>query len=391
MNTLDPSIEELWSRRQQVVNHRHPIFQAVANTEERATLKEGDTVHRPYRSRIVANTMGSEGSFTRQDISDTDESLTIETPKDASFYVKDIDAIQTKYHTLSATGNKYAEDAGKVLYNKIDSAFIGNMAAGAETTLSAVTLSTNNVYENITGAYRTLVEQLDDPRPMGLFGAISPRYYQQLQLVAGVRATNKGDMVLSNGKVNEMFDFDIYVTTALPVVSVLSLATQPTANDTVTYMGVTFKFVASPSAAGDVDLGSDVDGTRANLEAAINGGSGAGTAYIEVSASDRDKLTRHDVVATNDDTADTLTVNALGDAVVSETLTDGTDAWTSNKQTNVFGMKGATDLVIQKAPNVRIMDRTGYVGKDFVSWTAYGIKTFKEGSRMLVSAPINLA
>ena len=390
-NTLTPSIEELWSRRQQVVHHRYPIFQALANTEERETLKKGDTVHRTYRSQIVSNTMGSEGQYTRQDIADTDETLVVDTEKDASFYIKKMDEIQTKYHTLSAKGNGYADDAAKVLYNKIDSTFVKNMADNAGTTLSAVTLSTSNVYSNITSAHRTIVEQTNDPRPSNLFAAISPRYYQQLLLtVGGNRATSKGDMVLMNGKVNELFDFDIYVTMALPCTSVLALATQPTANDTVTYMGVTFTFVASPSAAGDVDLGADVDATRANLAAAINGGSGAGTTYIEISAADRKKFKQRDVVATNDNSANTLTVVATGDVTVGETLTNGTDTWSSNIQHNVFGVKKATDIVIQKSPNVEVLPRDGYVGRDFVSWTAFGVKTFDEGTRMLVSAPLNM-
>ena len=74
-NTVEAGKEELWSKRMQVVMHKKPIFPALASTEEQETLKTGDTVHRPYRSRFVVNDLGATGSYSRQDVTDTDESL----------------------------------------------------------------------------------------------------------------------------------------------------------------------------------------------------------------------------------------------------------------------------------------------------------------------------
>jgi len=397
-NNLDPSIEEMWSKRQQIVHHKQPIFQAIANMEEKETLKKGDTVHRTYRSRFSVNDMGAEGSFTRQDVTDTDESLSIDKEKEVSFYVKSLDAIQTKYHTLSKTGNKYAEDAGKDLYNNIDADFLAEMASSADgnagTTAagvtSGVTVTTANVVSTVTTAYQNILTQTNDMNPSGLFAAISPQFYNTLIQVVGARETQMGDGTTRNGRVGSYFGFDLYLTNATSHTSVLALATQPTANDTVVYNGVTFTFVATPAVAGDVDLGGDVDASRANLAAAINGGAGAGTTYIEVSATDRALL--NGVTAVNDDTNNVLVITANGKSVVavSETLTDGTDEFTAaaQVQNNVFGIKGATDMVIQKAPNCLIKDRDGYVGKDFVSWTAYGVKTFDEGDAMLYTVPV---
>jgi hypothetical protein len=60
---------------------------------------------------------------------------------------------------------------------------------------------------------------------------------------------------------------------------ILTMATNPTANDTVTVGTGVYTFVASPAVAGDVDLGVDAATSRANLVAAINLGPGSGTAY----------------------------------------------------------------------------------------------------------------
>jgi flagellin len=62
--------------------------------------------------------------------------------------------------------------------------------------------------------------------------------------------------------------------------NVLSFIGQPSANDTVTIGTNVFKFVAAASAAGDVTIGADLNETISNLAAAINGGPGAGSAYV---------------------------------------------------------------------------------------------------------------
>lgn len=56
------------------------------------------------------------------------------------------------------------------------------------------------------------------------------------------------------------------------------LGAAPTANDTVTIADKTYKFVASPSNANEVKIGSSTE-YIANLVAAINGAAGAGTTY----------------------------------------------------------------------------------------------------------------
>lgn len=61
----------------------------------------------------------------------------------------------------------------------------------------------------------------------------------------------------------------------------LTFAAQVTANDTVTINGRAYTFVAAPSSADDIDIGGTVEATMDNLMAAINGGVGSGSAYID--------------------------------------------------------------------------------------------------------------
>ncbi len=75
---------------------------------------------------------------------------------------------------------------------------------------------------------------------------------------------------------------------------------------------------------------------------------------------------------------------------VSETLTAAADIWTLAKQKQhlLFGQGKPIDLVIQKRPNMVTKDRSGYLGKDVVSWTVFGKKTFTEGAEQLVNVEI---
>ena len=102
------------------------------------------------------------------------------------------------------------------------------------------------------------------------FGAVSPEFEEIVSLYYGAKVTDLGDNVAQNGYFKKISGYMLYSTNNLTNTAVLSLATQPTADDTVVIQGVTFTFVASPTAAGDVDIGASVDATRANLAALIN-------------------------------------------------------------------------------------------------------------------------
>ena len=78
---------------------------------------------------------------------------------------------------------------------------------------------------------------------------------------------------------------DVIVTNETPRTARLTVSSTVTANDTVTVNGVVFTFVASPAAAGDVDVEASAEAQIDSLVLAINGtGTPGSTTYIEVSA-----------------------------------------------------------------------------------------------------------
>ncbi len=401
-NDLTASYPELWSRRMQLLQHKSPIYQKLANLEEREAVSVGDTVHRPYRSMLSVNSLGADGSYTVQDITDTDETLLISTEKESAFQVKDTVPLFSKYHTLTKTGNEYADDQSRVLHNYVDADFLNNMNLAAGGSLTAVTLSTSNVVAQFGDAIQKLSEQSNrnDLMSAGLWAILSPAYYNILTQATSNRATTMGDKVYENGFMQNMFGFDIYSSMSLPHKATLALATNPTNGDTITYDGVTFTFVSSiGSTAGNVLIAGSADATRANLVALVNapGTTTANGVALSDTASGYNQLSPRKkfaqfVTATNDDTANTATFTKIGGnrVTVSETLTNGTDTWTAalQLQYNLFGFGKPTDMVMKRSPKVDIKDVSGKLAKDFVASTVYGIKTFAEGATHIVSAPI---
>lgn len=96
---------------------------------------------------------------------------------------------------------------------------------------------------------------------------------------------------LPKGKVGSKSINEKLPTSGTPVCSVkaqgtLSMATKPTADDTLTIGDVTYTFVATPAATGDVAIGAAVANSQENLVTAINDGDDFNDIHPDVSVAD---------------------------------------------------------------------------------------------------------
>jgi hypothetical protein len=185
-----------------------------------------------------------------------------------------------------------------------------------------------------------------------------------------------------NGYSGNVNGASIYVSDNMTFSAILGLATNPTANDIVTIGGVTFKFVASPSAAGDVKIGADAATSLANLVSAINGATGAGTTYVELSEDNRIKMT-DDLRATA--TAGTNVLNLVcigaGRVIVDEGLTATADVWSKEKIHSYFGKKKQIDAIMQREVNLDVRPEPKQpVDNHFVDFLA-GAKVFDDAKQ----------
>lgn len=389
----------------QVKHYKKDVFRAFASFEERSNLKSGTAVVRPYRSKLHGQDYTRGTDMSIQSVTDTNETLTVDTAKTVPFSIDSLDELQSNYKLM----DEYAEDASRELRSLVDGAILAEAANAVNvvddgdlggTSGSPLTLTTSNVLKVLQKAGYFLNFQSIDVSER--FGVLSPEFHQIVEEYSAGRETAEGDRVGMNGYVGRKSNFDLLMSTSVYWTGVLNLATQPTANDTIvllvldtdagTFSTITYTFVSSiGTTAGNVLIGANVDATRANLAALMNAPGTTTANGVALSAAHQNLM--KGITATNDDTANTLTLAATGKGyiTVSETLTDATDGWTKLCQHNLFGRKGAIDVVIQKEPTTVVDPIPLQLGKYIKPYVLFGKKTFREGARQLVDVQINTA
>lgn len=368
----------------QVIRFKEPVFRALASYEERDLLKNGDTVHRPYRSRLLVQSYTKGTAVTVQDVSSTDESLAVDTTKVVPFYVDDLDDLQNKWPTV----NKFADDAGKELFNYIDSDFLSE-AINATSTIddgdvggtsgTSVDLTISNIAKMFAAAGKKLDRQNVDRKER--FAVISPTIHQLLLEKMDGKDTAMGDDIGMNGKVGKYMGFELFLSNALYWTGRWTPANQPTNGDTITIAGVSYQLVTTiGSTAGNVLVEVDLATTLDNLVDAINNPSVTSSKHVAISAASQKTL--EGITAVDGTTYLGITWKGGSEAVVS--ASDSADVWSLGTVSCMFGKKGSTDLVVQSEPKVVFKEVQDKLGKNVIPWTLYGKKTFDEGKKALV-------
>jgi len=386
-NNLTASFPEIWAGKQQTEFFKQNVAMKIAKFEQGLEGKKyGDTLNRTYTSMSVVPDAYVRGTAINiQDLTDTAEQLIINKEYAQGFYVDDHDDAQNMYSAALEYGTKTAE----YLSNQIDADVLGEVL-NAASTVSVGTLASTNVLSTITSVSQALSKKNITSKDR--YGVISPEFTSALiQYVAG-KDTPKADQVGMNGYLTSWMGYDFYESNQLTGTAVLALATQPTANDTVTIAGQVFTFVSSiGTTPGNILIGASADATRANAATLINA-AGTTTATGVALTDDALKLFKARITAVNNDTANTLTVTAKGVGVlaVSETLTDATDTWTATAQLQncLFGVKGNPYLIVQRMPKVVEKSVSDKMGNNYLNSVLYGVKTFRDNSLAMVRVSI---
>jgi len=413
------TFKTVFNAEYQMSHFRDPIYPVLADTRLESSLTKGQTVARSYSSDVMVNDMGADGSYSVQAITDTQETLVINKEKEASIYIKDLDLLQAHLPVKQ----KYGRKLSNALVNQIDADVLLAVYQGAGTAMDDGTFSGTSgnghtvTASNVMTVFFTAYEKLrlknvihntrfragmNIETPDGMpIAVISPQILTYIQLYLGGKDTQLGDRVSTNGHEGFFGGFNLFMSNALPSSHVLSMATQPTDGDTIVINGVTITFKAtltSTTGAAEVHIASTVDITRANLAEFLNSAGAdseaeaTNTGYSSVSTANQRLL--KNIVATNSNSADTLTLvsSGWGTIVVSETFTDATDTWTSTKQKvfQLFALSKSCSLVVQKEPS--LTDRPSpqaRIGQDYIAWCVYGIKVFTDQAPQIVSYAVN--
>ena len=388
MNNLQYFVPELWSKRIQILTKNALVATQICSYEEQATLSVGDRVHRPYANDLVVNDYNKYTDTTAQDLDSNDEYLDVDQSKEISFAIDEVDQKQAKYDLE----NSYVERAAYRLANEIDWKVLKEVS-NADVTCDAwdiwgtawnpISLSTSNCLNTIMTAWAKLSAngcEMDKewalvlwPKSAAIIG----------QTVIG-NWFSLADLSLKNGFAGNFVGYKTYVSNNVKNSNTITLDTV-VATDAITIAGVEFTFVSSLSTtAGTVAKGANDAAAAANLVAAINGASGAGTTYIEVSKANRAKLKNAGMVASATGAVITLSYNwAKVVSTDDTTITVGTAV-----EHAMLVRPGAIDMVMQKGISVRKTPLAKQKADYFIISTLYGVKTFKEGRERMVDIKI---
>lgn len=393
----------------------------IANTRFEPKLKYGNTVTRialdlsGVRVRAITNGVDR----TVDAVTDTEQQMTINVQVGTTFAIPHLEAVQAGPLNPAMTIGK---DMAMKVSNHLDAVILaetrnafavfdtGNLTT-ASANGTAITLSATTVPQLITQSSAKL---FSNNAPMtSLCWVIDPYSYSQiLQYPIGKDVTS-ANTILLNGYSGDILGAEIYRSNNLTGEAVLSMATNPSNGDTITISGsnsatVTITFLATLAAtAGAVHIASTVDITRANLVEHLNNPSvteaeDTDTGYVAFSAADQLILTDvlkigsaapNGVAVVNDNTANTMTIVALGSSrlTVGETFTDGTDTWTSNFVHTYFGQKGAIDVAIQDKVDMDMREEPKQRTTNILCDMTAAVKTFTDGSQYFLDVRIKNA
>lgn len=391
-NSLSGLNQELWAKEMQLEREKNLCSMSIVNMDLRDGLASGDTVHRPYRSRLKSQAYTKGSDFTPVDVTGTDESLSVDQIQCVPIYLDQIDSVQNSYETRSV----YSKDMIEDLNRNIDAAVLSEYDQATSTVVAsdvggsgsgAVSVSVSNVNRIFSAASRKLTNLRVSPQDR--FAVISPSVLEQLQLYTGGKDTAFGDVVEANGLVGARFGFEIYVSQNLTYTAVWTPADQPADGDTITINGVTITFeTGTVDAAGKVKSETSTAVTLDNLVAFLNAPNTSVSAKYQA-LTDADSLAALEGIVATDGTT-YLGIEHVGGGEVVVAASSAADVWSSQTVHCLFGQKKAIDLVLQMTPSVGFNQKPlGLPGSGYlVASCLYGKKTFTREKDALVDVRV---
>jgi hypothetical protein len=375
----------------------------VARQVCEVNTKDMGTIYNPYTNLpgVSDGAVSSETYIIGTQVT-TADSLQVNRRADASEHVNSYDWKSVGFGLIADRGMNY----GLAISQQIDRytmAFaVGNATTALDDgdfggTAGNAKTSSATVIDDIINLGIESVDVLDG-HGKKKFMVVSPREANDLRSFMQNNGHTVADKAIERGIafVGTTFSgVDIYQTNNLRNTAVLGMATQPTADDSVTINGVVFQFVASIGNAGDIHIGTAVDNTRLNFSVALNA---PGTAiaesteagYTVVSTQDQDKLARLALTAVDSAGGDTLTITANATLILSETLTDATDAWAAVERQLVGGNYGSIYLALPtQGMDYHEKEVSGKAGVELFMEQFYNVTVWTRKADQLFTCKVN--
>jgi len=215
-NTLSNYIREIWAPEVQKLATKSLVAEAIC---EKVPMPDGDTFHKPYQSDPSVGTYtrnATTSAVSASDISTTDEYLSVDQAKYASFYVDRLDEKQMFYNLNS----KLKERSIYKLRDTVDTAVLAQYAnatstvdggdVSGETDGQAIDLTTNNFLDTVEAGKAKLANQ-DVENNGDWFLICDPtNYYKVIEKLMATSGYRNQDETLKNGYMGKILDVQIF-------------------------------------------------------------------------------------------------------------------------------------------------------------------------------------
>lgn len=393
-NTFTSAVKQHWEAGLQRNLEKHLVAMELATMK---IVADGTVLNIP---RLAFQSVGSYTKYTNVTVADlttANDTLTINTTQMITFAMDKIDMGDNYINIIPKATN----NAGYKLKQAIDGAFLNqytnatniyntnglNGAAGAPIALA--TGASQNLSAVFGDSQAKLINDGTNINDICLVvDAVVLNTINTLGLENGFQVadeayTNK----VARGYKGRFLGMEVYLATNLTCTAVLDLATQPTANDTITIAGQVFTFVSSiGTTAGNVLIGVDVDTTRASLETLIN--APGTTTATGVAVTDPSKFANF-ITAVNSAGGDTLTVTSKsGRMSVTSVMTNASNDWQAETIHCIMMEKGSIWMALRNNVTVDERDEPLKLVTNYLIYTRYGITTPQEWKDRMVDLQI---
>ena len=374
-NVLTPLDLEIWEAQTQALLEERSIFMDLATMRD-ANWKS--KIHNPYyvRGSVATYTVGSD--MTDNDIVSIADDMDTFTTKYYNFVYDSVNSLDTEYDVVMGQ----REIAAYQLSMDMERTFFEEYS-NAENASSEITLSSTNTLTSFGNWIATLINLGADDKKIAT--VVDPFTYVSIANYVTTNGFQVADETIKRGYKGEFLDSTLYTSSSLIATTSLAMATNPTADDTVTLNWVTFTFKAVPASAGEVDIGANAAGSVDNLVLAINGtGTPSATTYIDVSAENREKLIG--IVATDNTTS--IGIEMRGTRVVTSSLTAAADKFGAVISNCLIMSRGAIDFALRspiKLISEKVQKR---LSVRYSAWANFGKKTFVQKKKRMYNIKI---
>lgn len=225
-NTTSPLNAEMWSKKMGILLKKALVGREICEVWGESGLKGYDTINRPYLSDLSVNTYTPGTGVTIQDIGSTNEQLSINQFKEVSFYVDNVEDLQSFYNFMDVQTDR----ATYQLANTIDAAIFAQYANTTSTDLTnanlpggsaaagAITGTTSNIQAVFTGL-RQLMRTANVAMTGDTYIVLDPVEAELLERNFAASGFSTADSTLRNGFAGNAYGVQVYVSNNLTTAS----------------------------------------------------------------------------------------------------------------------------------------------------------------------------